>query len=179
MPSLGCQHRACYFRDAYLKAAEVWALHAGIAPYTNSIIYGPHLYFTGLPKWGWGGYGSHHHYLNNMRLMMSQGWEGSWGWGEVCDEDSRKRLKMWGWKGVGGWRQAKVWGRDITWELTEALHRSCRFEWCRRMHVLLLASLPPSYQWIIPRKQMEVFHQIGWFGHCCRSRHRKPHSLGF
>lgn len=54
MPSLGSQHRACYFRDAYLKAVEVWALHAGIAPYTISIIYGPHLYFTGLLGWGWG-----------------------------------------------------------------------------------------------------------------------------
>lgn len=54
MPSLGSQHRACYFRDAYLKAVEVWALHAGIAPYTISIIYGPHLYFTGLPGWGVG-----------------------------------------------------------------------------------------------------------------------------
>ena len=54
MPSLGSQHRVCYFRDAYLKAVEVWALYAGIAPYTISIIYGPYLYFTGLPGWGVG-----------------------------------------------------------------------------------------------------------------------------
>lgn len=88
MPSLGSQHKPCYFRDAYLKAVEVWALHAGIAPYTISIIYGPHLYFTGLSGWGWGGHGSHHRCLNNMCLMMSQAWEG-----EGCDEEQSKRLK--------------------------------------------------------------------------------------
>lgn len=72
MPSLESRRKACYFRDAYLKAVEVWALHAGITLYTISIIYGSHLYFTGLPRWGWGGYSSHHRYLNNMCLMMSQ-----------------------------------------------------------------------------------------------------------
>lgn len=83
MPSLGSPQRGCYFRDAYLKAVEVWALHAGIAPYTISIIYRPHLYFTGLPGWGWGGCSSHHHCLNNMcpndvtdlRGLMGVGWE--------------------------------------------------------------------------------------------------------
>lgn len=93
MPSLGSQHSACYFRDAYLKAVEEWALHTGIAPYTISIIYVPHLYFTGLPGWGWSGYGSHHRCLNNMCLMMSQAWEHPWGWGEGCNEELRKRLK--------------------------------------------------------------------------------------
>lgn len=31
--------------------AKVWALHAGAAPVAISFIYGPHLYFTGLPWW--------------------------------------------------------------------------------------------------------------------------------
>lgn len=51
MPSLGSRHRPCYFWDACLKASEVWALHVGAAAFAISIIYGAHLYFTGLPWW--------------------------------------------------------------------------------------------------------------------------------
>lgn len=100
MPSLGSQYRARYFRDAYLKAVEVWALHAGIAPYTISIIYGPHLCFTGLPGWGWGGYGSHQRCLNNMCLMMSQAWEDSWGVGQAARWNAGETVEMYSGRGV-------------------------------------------------------------------------------
>lgn len=95
MPSPGSPRRARYFGDSYLKAVEVWTLHAGIAPWhrlhylwASSLFY----WFTG----GWGGRGgrgrgrgsSHQCCSNDMCLMMSQD---SWGQKETQGKTDKTR----------------------------------------------------------------------------------------
>lgn len=53
MPSPGSPRRARYFGDSYLKAVEVWALHAGIAPWHRL----HYLWASSLFYWFTGGWG--------------------------------------------------------------------------------------------------------------------------
>lgn len=148
MPSPGSPRRARYFGDSYLKAVEVWALHAGIAPWhrlhylwASSLFY----WFTGA--WGAGGRGrcsSHQCCSNDVCLMMSQD---SWGREETQGktDETRNGGRR---KGAGGVGRV---GDDITWgveggcwsmklyAIAAGLKRCC-------MSVSLWASLPLSYQ---------------------------------